>query len=176
MEKKTQIITKEQQESSSVVTTLKIKEIEKKEKMGLKLKRSEHLWYDNFKGVRRANVNFGATKEEREEYIKCSLNVFYFAEQYCKIKREDGTIGKITLRPYQKEILKLYNDNRYSILLSSRQMGKCVTFDTIINIDQDGELYKIAIGELFYREVKKLRSLTKYENIKLFLYSILKYL
>lgn len=51
----------------------------------------------------------------------------YFAEKYCKIKREDGSIGPMKLRDYQKDILNLYDKSRFSILMASRQVGKTVS-------------------------------------------------
>lgn len=51
----------------------------------------------------------------------------YFAEKYCKIKREDGSIGPMKLRDYQKDILNLYDKSRFSILMASRQIGKTVS-------------------------------------------------
>jgi len=114
-------------QESNVMTTKKVDEIQQKEKYALKLKRTEILWHSRNRGVRKGGISFAMTKAEREEYIKCKLSVFYFAQKYCKIKREDGTIGEIKLRRYQKEIIKLFNDNRYSILMASRQTGKTVS-------------------------------------------------
>lgn len=112
---------------SNVMTTKKVEEILDKEKYALKLKRSEIIWFSRKPGVRRSGISFAMTKLERQEYAKCKLSVFYFAQKYCKIKREDGTVGEITLRDYQKDIIKLFNDNRYSILMASRQTGKTVS-------------------------------------------------
>jgi len=113
--------------TSNIITTKKVEEIQEKEKFALKLKRTEILWLNRNRGVRKGGLSFAMTKPEREEYIKCKLSVFYFTQKYCKIKREDGTIGEIKLRKYQKDIIKMFNDNRYSILMASRQIGKTVS-------------------------------------------------
>jgi len=161
-------------EESNVMTTKKVAEIMEKEKYALKLKRTEILWQSGNHGVRKAGVSFAMTKEEREEYIKCKLSVFYFAQKYCKIKREDGTVGEIKLRDYQKNIIKLFNDNRYSILMASRQTGKCIDFNTLVNIkDNNGNIYEIPIGLLYFNELSKERSLTNLEKIKVFLYKMI---
>lgn len=110
-----------------VLTTEMVEEIGEKENLGKMLKRHERLWFSNIRGVRRAGVTFAMTDEEVEEYVKCKLSVHYFAEKYCKIKLEDGTIGNMKLREYQKEIINLYTRNRYSILMASRQTGKTVS-------------------------------------------------
>jgi hypothetical protein len=112
---------------SNVMTTKRVREILEKEKYALKLKRTEILWHNRIKGVRRSGIAFAMTKEERQEYTKCKLSVFYFAQKYCQIKREDGTVGHLTLRDYQEGIIRLFNDNRYSILMASRQTGKTIS-------------------------------------------------
>lgn len=160
-------------EENNILTTKKIEEIIEKEKYALKLKRNEILWQSGNHGVRRAGLSFAMTKDEREEYIKCKLSVFYFAQTYCKVKREDGTVGKITLRDYQQNIIKLFNDNRYSILMASRQTGKCISFNTLVNIKDKNKIGEIPIGLLYYNELKKERKLTILEKIKIFLYKII---
>ena len=37
----------------------------------------------------------------------------------------DEGVKKINLYPFQKDLLKSMQDNRYSIILASRQVGKC---------------------------------------------------
>jgi len=114
-------------DQSNILTTEKVKEIQEKERLALPLKLSERLWFKNNTGIRRPGLKFSMTQEELEEYIKCKLSVYYFAEHYCKIKLEDGSIGQMRLRDYQKDIIKLYTENRYSILMASRQSGKTVS-------------------------------------------------
>lgn len=162
-------------EENNIMTTEKVNNILEKEKFALQLKRSEKLWFNNLEGIRRRGIKFAMTPEEIEEYIKCKLSVYYFAEHYCKIKLDDGSVGQMTLRDYQKDIIKLYTENRYSILMASRQIGKCSLMGTYINV-QDSitkHVFKITIGTLYYNTLKKYRKLTILENIKLFLYKIL---
>ena len=154
-----------------ILTTEIIKEIEEKENLGKILKRHEKLWFTNTRGVRKANLIFAMTDEEFEEYIKCKINIHYFAENYCQIKREDGSIGPMKLRDYQKDIIDLYTKNNRSILMASRQTGKCISFITnIIVISKSGEKKIIPIGLLYYNELKKERRLTFLEKIKIKLY------
>ena len=114
------------QEESIVLSTKVVNEILYKENMGLKLKNTEKLWLNNIKGVRRPNVAFGMTNDEVTEYFKCKMSITYFIENYVNIKREDGSIGKITLREYQKEMVKIMDENRFSIFMFSRQSGKTI--------------------------------------------------
>jgi hypothetical protein len=119
-------------DSSLVFSTEKVNEILRKEDLGLKRTRDEHIWLNNIHGVRKANLKFGYTQEEIQEYAKCKLNVQYFAEKYCMVKREDGSIGNITLRDYQKDIINLYDKSKYSILMASRQTGKTISSSIFI--------------------------------------------
>jgi len=113
--------------TDNVLNTNKVNDIINKEKYSLKLKRNEFIWHKGLRGIRRGGLSFAMTKEERKEYIKCKLSVYYFAQKFCHIKREDGSVGQITLRKYQKDIIKLFHENRYSILMASRQSGKTVS-------------------------------------------------
>lgn len=115
-----------------ILTTEIIKDIEERENLGKILKRYEKIWFSNLRGIRKSNLVFAMTDMEFEEYIKCKINIHYFAENYCQIKREDGTIGPMTLRDYQKDIIDLYTKNPRSILMASRQTGKTVSAAIVI--------------------------------------------
>jgi len=119
--------TAEKKPESLVLNSKMVEQIIHRENMGEKLKKSEKLWFTNIKGVRRANIPFAMTNDEMGEYLKCKMSVQYFAQKYCQIKREDGTIGPMTLRDYQKDVIDLYTENRFSILMASRQTGKTVS-------------------------------------------------
>ena len=163
-----------EEEFSNVLTTKKILEIIQKENLNLKLTKNEHIWFDRQVGVRKANIKFAHTNEELEEYTKCKMDIHYFADNYCQIKREDGTIGPMKLRDYQKDIIDLYHNNRYSILMASRQTGKCLSMNTLVKIkDLNGNEYTICLGELYYGILKEERPLTFLENVKFYLYKLL---
>ena len=115
-----------------ISTTEIIKDIEERENLGKILKRYEKIWFSNLRGIRKSNLVFAMTDMEFEEYIKCKINIHYFAENYCQIKREDGSIGPMTLRDYQKDIIDLYTKNPRSILMASRQTGKTVSAAIVI--------------------------------------------
>jgi hypothetical protein len=110
----------------NVWSTRKVNELIDKENKGIKLHANEKIWFDNKVGVRRAGIKFAMTKNELEEYSKCKLDIHYFAEKYCQIKLEDGTVGPMKLRDYQKDIIDLFQNQR-SILMASRQTGKTVS-------------------------------------------------
>lgn len=84
-------------------------------------------FYEKTIGLRKAKLAFKATADEYSEYIKCKLDVKYFANNYVFAKTEDGSFRNIRLRDYQIEILDLIDNNSKSILCASRQIGKTVT-------------------------------------------------
>lgn len=155
-----------------ILNTKLVEEIMHKEKMGVKIKRHEKLWLSNLRGIRRPNLTFAMTDEELQEYFKCKMSCQYFAQKYCYIKREDGSIGPMTLRDYQKDIIDLYTNNRFSILMASRQVGKCSLFDTKVIIYSNGNEKEISLGELYFETIKNERKLTFLEKIKYFLYKL----
>lgn len=152
-----------------VFTSKNIEEITEQISDGIVIKRYMNPWFSNEVGVRRSGISFGITSDEFQEYLKCADSVHYFAEKYCKIKREDGTIGPIKLRDYQKDILELYKNPRV-ILCASRQSGKCSTFNTLIQIKEDR--YE-RIGIVYYNIISKYRKLTFLEKIKIKLYNFI---
>jgi hypothetical protein len=158
-----------------VFSTEKINEILRKEDLGIKRTRDEHIWLNNIHGVRKSNLKFGFTQEEIQEYAKCKLDVQYFAEKYCMVKREDGTVGNIKLRDYQKDIIDLYDKSKYSILMASRQTGKCISLITSVLVKDSitGLEYYITMGELYYSYIKKFRRLNILERVKYYFYKIL---
>lgn len=157
-----------------VLTTEIVKDIENRENLGKILKRYEKLWFSNIKGIRKAGLTFAFTDEEFEEYVKCKMSVHYFAEKYCKIKLEDGTIGHMTLRDYQKDIINLYTKNRYSILMASRQTGKCNSFSTnVLLLDEETKVvYEVPFFEVYYNTIRQDRHLKFLEKVKIFLYRL----
>lgn len=100
--------------------------------------------------LKRPNKKINFTTEQVQDLIQCSKDPIYFAEKFYTIVTGDGA-QKIKLYGYQKKLLKAFQDNRFNILLSSRQSGKCVHTDTNIIIKHkiSGEEKVIAIGDFF---------------------------
>jgi hypothetical protein len=128
----------------NVFTTEKIADIEDRLDKGFVISRVEKFWFKQYVRVKKEGIAFSFTDEELEEYLKCKLGVdindkpctdisqlketgiSYFARVYCKIRREDGSIGNFKMRPYQKDILNDFDMHRFNILMSSRQSGKTI--------------------------------------------------
>lgn len=66
--------------------------------------------------------------EEHPEWVvdleKCRKNILYFAENFFYIVNLDEGKQQIKLRGYQKRILRSLRDNRFLIMLASRQASK----------------------------------------------------
>jgi hypothetical protein len=67
------------------------------------------------------------TPELIEEFEKCTKNILHFSENYFYINTIDEGKQKIKPYKYQKRLLRAFRDNRFNIILSSRQSGKTTT-------------------------------------------------
>lgn len=77
-------------------------------------------------------AQFEYTPEQMRELSKCSKNILHFAENYFYILNIDDGKKKIKLYKAQKRVLRQMMDNRFFILLASRQIGKALALDTPI--------------------------------------------
>ena len=69
-------------------------------------------------------AEFEYTAEMVNDIQKCSKNILYFAENFFHIVSLDEGKQKIALHSCQKRVLRKMRDNRFFILLASRQIGK----------------------------------------------------
>jgi hypothetical protein len=88
-------------------------------------------FYEGNPELKAANIVFEYTKEELEDLAKCANDVVYFANKFCYSMTDEG-VQQITLRPYQEDMLEDFQDNRFVIMLASRQIGKTVTSSIFI--------------------------------------------
>jgi hypothetical protein len=117
----------EQQEKQMIFTTKLVDESTDKINDGIVIKRYQNPWLKSEVGLRRSGVTFKMSPEEQKEYVRCALDIHHFVEKYCKVKREDGSVGNIFLRDYQIEILDNFVNSRFNILMASRQVGKTIS-------------------------------------------------
>ena len=118
---------KEQVQRQMIFTTILVDDATDKINDGVVVKRYQNPWLKSEVGLRRAGVTFKMTTTEQQEYIRCALDVHYFTEKYCKVKTEDGSVGNIKLRDYQKDMMDNFVNNRFNILMASRQVGKTIS-------------------------------------------------
>jgi hypothetical protein len=77
--------------------------------------------------IKRDGVEHDFTKEEIQEYVKCSKDPVYFAKKYMKVIHLDRGLVPFDLYPYQEKMITHLNDNRFSVILACRQSGKSIT-------------------------------------------------
>jgi hypothetical protein len=77
--------------------------------------------------IKKAGVDIQYTEEELSEYIKCSKDPVHFIENYTQIISLDEGMIPFKLRGYQDKLIQHFNDNRFNVVLASRQSGKSIT-------------------------------------------------
>ena len=83
-------------------------------------------FYEGRQFLRKGNIVFEYTDEEITELARCATDIVYFAEKYAVVMTDEG-IQQVKLRDYQKTMLRNFQNERFNIVLASRQMGKTVT-------------------------------------------------
>jgi len=124
--------------------------------------------------LKAADLLYQLTPEEIDEFHRCSEDIVYFVQKYCRFMTDKGRVV-VNLRDYQEKILRalaeekyieLLNEygpkNRNLIIMAARQTGKCLFgSEIIIKIkDQDLEI-KIPINLLYYFRKEHLTFLEK---------------
>ena len=59
----------------------------------------------------------------REEFVKCAQDPVHFMKKYCYIQHPQRGKINFNLFPFQEKVLTLFQENPYSIVLKSRQLG-----------------------------------------------------
>jgi hypothetical protein len=77
--------------------------------------------------LKKAGVQIKFSKEQVEEYMKCAKDPVYFAETYIKIVNVDQGLIPFNMWPFQKDMIRLYHENRFAITKCPRQVGKTTT-------------------------------------------------
>lgn len=67
------------------------------------------------------------TIEELREFVRCSKDPIYFIKNYVKIISLDIGLTNFELYPFQEKMIQSYHNNRFSITMASRQVGKSTT-------------------------------------------------
>ena len=94
-------------------------------------KKSKSDIYLNNPNLPAVGATFEFTPEMVSELKLCNADILHFAENYFYIINPDEGKQKIKLHEYQKKALRMMSDNRFSMLLFSRQSGKS-TISTIL--------------------------------------------
>ena len=59
----------------------------------------------------------------RQEYLKCATDPVHFMRKYCYIQHPQRGRIQFNLYPFQEKVLTLFQENDYSAILKSRQLG-----------------------------------------------------
>lgn len=95
-------------------------------------------------GSKRPNQRQSWNKQQREEFKRCITDPLFFMTNFMYIQHPKK--GRMLFKPfdYQVRMLDTMAENRYSCLLTGRQMGKCVSYDSAIKYNEN----QIKIGKL----------------------------
>jgi len=77
--------------------------------------------------VKRDGLPQDYTQDQVAEYIKCTNDPIYFAENYVKIITLDSGLQSFKPYEYQREMFKQFNENRFNLVLACRQSGKSIS-------------------------------------------------
>ena len=72
------------------------------------------------------------TPEMIMELAKCKRDPVYFMRNYVKIQHPTRGTVDFDLYEYQERFIRHMHDNRFTITLQPRQMGKCFQVETTI--------------------------------------------
>ncbi len=82
--------------------------------------------------ITRRGTTHNYTVDQIKELARCRDDIVYFSEKYFTIVNLDLGKIKIPLYDYQKDLLYNLEDNRFNIVLQSRQSGKTTTMTVFI--------------------------------------------
>ena len=77
--------------------------------------------------VKRDGVEEQWDKHKLREYQKCMNDPVYFCKTYVKVIHLDRGLVHFDLYPYQEDMFKHFDENRFSIVLACRQSGKSIS-------------------------------------------------
>jgi hypothetical protein len=82
-------------------------------------------FYEGNPNLRKGNIVFSYSDEEIREIKRCAKDIVYFANTYCTVMTDEG-LQTIKLRPYQEDMLRQFQAERFNVCLASRQVGKTI--------------------------------------------------
>lgn len=83
--------------------------------------------------VKQPGIQIEYTPEQIKELLKCKNSFENFTKHMKIISLDQGEIP-FSLYPFQKDMINMFIDYRFNIILSSRQSGKCLYFNTLVKI------------------------------------------
>jgi len=86
-----------------------------------------HESYLGNPNVKRDGVVQDWSEEQVKEYARCMNDPVYFAQEYCKVISLDKGLVPFKLYPYQQQMFKQFQENRFNVVLACRQSGKSIS-------------------------------------------------
>lgn len=111
--------------------------------------------------IKKSNIKDRYTRDQIAELKKCMQDPLYFCKTYVKIQH--ATKGRIPFNifPYQEELIKAFHENRYSIALTARQMGKMLVNSTpILTPNGFTTMGELKVGDTIYGADGKKTTIT----------------
>lgn len=112
--------------------------------------------------IRTANEPVEITPQQVQEFKRCAEDVVYFCEHYAKVQHPVKGSVSFKLYDYQKDMLRLYQNEMYVIIKSARQSGKCLSHEATVSRKKTPEKNLINRFKKFFL---KLINRRLYENI-----------
>lgn len=118
--------------------------------------------------LRRPDMDVPVTEEQAIEIARCIDDPVYFAKNYIKIVHVDHGLIPFAMWNFQEDMLNQFANERFNIVKTARQVGKCVHINTPIRLrnKKTGEIIETTVGEFYESQKKnKLLSIEQRENI-----------
>ncbi len=115
--------------------------------------------------LRKPNLMFEYTQDEIEIIMRCKNDINFFANNFAyTMNPSTGSLNLITLRDYQEDLLNTINDNRFTIIVASRQCGKCSIGNEYVELESGEKVKLIDLftehhKNFFYKLISKLKRL-----------------
>lgn len=95
---------------------------------------SKMKYYRNNPLLKAVGVHIDYTEHQIREYIKCKQDPIYFIKNYIKIVNIDRGLVPFNMYDFQEEMVDIIHNNKKSVFLYARQMGKCLHDQTPISL------------------------------------------
>ena len=109
------------------------------------------LFYNGNQKLKKAGVALTLNVFQQQEFVRCMFDPLYFIKTYVMTVSLDYGLVPFALYPYQEKMVSHMADNRFSIFLTARQMGKCVSSDVNIRVrnKKTGKTHDTTIGDFY---------------------------
>lgn len=110
--------------------------------------------------VKKAYSSNTFTAQQIRQLVRCYNDPLYFMENFVYIQHPTRGRQLLKLYDYQQEMVDAIHNNRFSILLTARQLGKCLSKINKVKIKSpEGDIVEIKIGDFY--EWQKFRTWAK---------------